>query len=59
MTPTPNTITITADPATWSRALWAVRAQAARLPLDSGAVDVVAALDDMRSWAEGLTRRAE
>ncbi len=52
---TPNTITITADPATWSQALWAVRMQAARLPFDSGALEVVAALDDMRAWAESMT----
>lgn len=52
---TPQTITITADPSTWSQALWAVRRQAAKLPFDSGAIDVVAALDDMMVWAEGLT----
>jgi len=56
---TSDTITITADPATWSKALWAVRMQAAKLPLDSGAVDVVAALDDMMSWAKSLPGRAE
>ena len=56
---TPNTIIVTSDPTTWSKALWAVRLHVAKLPLDSGAGDVVAMLDDMRAWSESLTGRVE
>jgi hypothetical protein len=51
----PQTVIISDDPATWRIALWAIRLHAARVALSSGAAEVVATLDDLRAWAEGMT----